>query len=100
MGMSFSDSMLGNNQIKYNHIWNVVQALSDGGGIYTLSKQAGTVIDSNYIHDIQLAPYADPSSMVAVYSNYGSSYISVSNTVWSNVAQGFTNGPPAVGREA
>ena len=31
-GWSFEQSMLGNNQIKFNHIWNVVNALQTEGG--------------------------------------------------------------------
>ncbi len=41
-----------NNIIENNHIHHVMQKLSDGGGIYTLGAQPGTVIRENYIHDV------------------------------------------------
>ncbi|MFC1479087.1 LamG-like jellyroll fold domain-containing protein [Planctomycetota bacterium] len=43
------------NIIEFNHIHHIMQELSDGGGIYTLGSQPGTVIRGNYIHDIPSA---------------------------------------------
>jgi hypothetical protein len=40
-----------NNSIKFNHIYGVMNYLIDGGGIYTLSTQAGTNVSYNVIHD-------------------------------------------------
>jgi len=40
------------NIVERNHIHHVMQKLSDGGGIYTLGRQPGTVLRGNYIHDI------------------------------------------------
>lgn len=41
------------NIIEYNHIFDVMKTLADGGGIYTLGLQPGTVIRKNLIHDIR-----------------------------------------------
>ena len=40
-----------NNRIEFNHIHQMMQQLNDGGGVYTLSRQPGTVIRANHIHD-------------------------------------------------
>lgn len=42
----------GGNLIADNHIYEVMQMLGDGGGIYTLGFQPGSVIRNNEIHDI------------------------------------------------
>ncbi len=41
-----------NNVISFNHISNVTKTLADGGGIYTIGIQQGTLYKGNYIHDI------------------------------------------------
>ncbi len=42
------------NVVSFNHIHHVMQILSDGGGIYTLGYQPGTILESNLIHDVPL----------------------------------------------
>jgi hypothetical protein len=42
------------NLIENNHIHHVLQLLCDGGGIYTLGRQPGTVLAGNHIHDVPL----------------------------------------------
>lgn len=56
VGWSWSPrpTVCGDNQISYNHIHHVMQLLSDGGGIYTLGNQPGTILSHNEIHDIPL----------------------------------------------
>jgi hypothetical protein len=44
----------GGNIVERNHIHHVMQLLSDGGGIYTLGRQPGTVLRRNLIHDVPL----------------------------------------------
>ncbi len=47
-----SDTPCFANRVEGNHIHHVMQKLSDGGGIYTLGKQPGTILKGNVIHDI------------------------------------------------
>ena len=39
--------------VEHNHIHGVMKVLADGGGVYTLGLQPGTVLRSNYIHDVR-----------------------------------------------
>ena len=43
---------------EYNHIHDVMKKLADGGGIYTLGFQPGTVLRGNLIHDVHRSAYA------------------------------------------
>lgn len=49
-----SPSPCGGNIVEGNHIHHVMQLLSDGGGIYTLGRQPGTILRDNLIHDVPL----------------------------------------------
>ncbi len=40
------------NRIEGNHIHHVMQILSDGGGVYTLGRQPGTVLRANLVHNV------------------------------------------------
>ena len=53
------------NQIVYNRIENCMTILADGGAIYTLGEQRGTLIANNYIKD---------SKVVGIYQDEGSAY--------------------------
>jgi hypothetical protein len=44
--------------VEGNHIHHVMQKLADGGGIYTLGYQPGTVFRGNRIHDVPRSRYA------------------------------------------
>ena len=46
------------NTIEYNHIYDVMNRLCDGGCIYTLGFQPGTVIRGNHLHDAHRSRYA------------------------------------------
>jgi len=55
VGWGWTDlpTTLRNNKINYNHIYDVMISLGDGAGIYLLSRQDGTEIVENYIHDVR-----------------------------------------------
>jgi hypothetical protein len=44
--------------VEYNHIYDVMRTLADGGGVYTLGFQPGTVLRGNLIHDVHRSAYA------------------------------------------
>ncbi len=46
------------NVIERNHIHDVMLRMADGGGIYTLGRQPGSVLRKNLIHDIPRHPKA------------------------------------------
>jgi hypothetical protein len=50
------------NIVEANHIHDVMQTLSDGGGIYTLGRQPGTVLRGNAIHGIRRNAGRAPSN--------------------------------------
>jgi hypothetical protein len=62
------------NRIEYNHIHKVMQAGEDGGAIYTLGNQPGTVIRGNHIHDNRGGPGG-------IYLDEGSGYIEVTGNL-------------------
>ena len=66
------------NTVEWNHIYGYAPGvLSDGGGIYTLGLQPGTVIRCNRIHGAVAARYGFHS----IYFDQGSSRITLSNNI-------------------
>ena len=45
-------------RVEYNHIHNVMNKLADGGGIYTLGIQPGTILRGNHIYNAHRSGYA------------------------------------------
>lgn len=72
-----SPTAAGENLIQANHIYQVMQKHDDGGAIYTLGRQPGTVIRENYIHDLVRSPYAGKYPLKGIYLDEGSTEISV-----------------------
>ena len=79
------------NVVEYNHIHDVMGVLADGGCIYTLGLQPGTVLRGNVLHDIHYSPVARQSSR----SNNGIFFDEGSRefTVEGNVIYGAAGGP-------
>lgn len=44
--------------VEYNHIYDVMRVLADGGGVYTLGFQPGTILRGNHIHDVHRSRFA------------------------------------------
>lgn len=87
-GWRETDTALRNNTIRANRIHHVVNLVADGAGVYTLSKQPGTIVAENYIHDIARSPWAGSHLIAALYLDEGSSAITVKNNVLENIPMG------------
>jgi hypothetical protein len=70
-----------NNQFTYNNIHDFCEKLADGGGIYTLSEQAGTKWEYNWFHDGQATGYGG-----AMYPDIGSADMEICDNVCDNIA--------------
>jgi hypothetical protein len=70
-----------NNMLEANHIHDTLEALADGGGIYTLGRQDDSVIRGNYIHDIGRAEGAIGSHNNGIFFDESTSGIQVSRNV-------------------
>ncbi|MFU8806320.1 MAG: right-handed parallel beta-helix repeat-containing protein, partial [Bradymonadaceae bacterium] len=66
-GWTSASTALKDNVVRYNHIHHVMQFHDDGAGIYTLSRQPGTLIERNHVHDIIRSPWADSYEIAALY---------------------------------
>jgi len=64
----------GNNLVADNHVFRVMQRMEDGGAIYTLGNQPGTVIRGNHLHDSKGKPGG-------IYLDEGSGFIEVTSNV-------------------
>ena len=87
-GWTLEETALKNNLIKRNRVHHVMSLLSDGGGIYTLSKQPGTRIAENYIFNIVRSPWAGDFPVSGIYLDEGSSLIKLTNNLLENVPIG------------
>ena len=73
------------NRIQNNHIHHVMQVLSDGGGIYTLGRQPGTVLSGNLIHDVPVnAGRAESNGM---FLDQGTTELVIENNVIHSAAR-------------
>jgi hypothetical protein len=63
------------NQIEFNHIHDLMRVRNDGGAVYTLGRQPGTVVRGNYIHD------SGPGQPGGIYLDEGSAEIEVDDNV-------------------
>jgi hypothetical protein len=78
------DNEARNNTIRYNDVHDVTKLMSDGGGIYTLSRQPGTLIAENYVHDFVRLPTHGAFPIAGIYLDEGSNLITVQDNVIIN----------------
>lgn len=73
------------NQLTGNHIHHIMNVLSDGGGIYMLGLQPGSVISKNLIHDVKInAGRAESNGM---FLDEGSTDLIISGNIIYNIAK-------------
>lgn len=78
-GWSSKGSLSAGFNVRYNHIYNVLNKVSDGGGIYFCGNASGSVVSDNYIHNLKYAVYASGAMLTAVYLDTGTKGVSVYN---------------------
>lgn len=82
----YEDTNTCNNYVANNYIHHCMQeTLDDGGGIYILGRNPGTVIENNRIHDIWPHNGKDGHG---IYLDEGSSYVKVRNNFVSACPNG------------
>jgi hypothetical protein len=69
-----------NNRIEYNHIHGVMSKTDDGGGIYMLGNQPGTIIRGNHIHDCK-NPTSKRGWSQGIYLDEGSGFIEIAGNL-------------------
>ncbi|MDL9977784.1 RICIN domain-containing protein [Microbacterium sp. ASV49] len=84
-GWTYDANALQNNQITDNAVSNVMNALSDGGGIYHLSNDRSTTISGNYVHEVTRGAGSLNSAATGIYLDQGSANMTVTGNVISNV---------------
>jgi hypothetical protein len=68
--------------VQNNHIHHVMTLLADGGGIYTLGFQPGTVLRGNYIHDVTRSKFtAGGAPNNGIFFDEGSKGLRVENNL-------------------
>lgn len=73
------------NTISGNHIHHILNELSDGGGIYNLGLQPGSIISNNLIHDVKLnAGRAESNGM---FLDEGITSVLVEKNIIYNIAR-------------
>jgi hypothetical protein len=71
------------NVIERNHIHDVMRLMADGGGIYTLGFQPGSVIRENAIHGIGRSPHARGAANNGLFMDECSrGFLVEGNVVW------------------
>ena len=74
--------------VECNHVYDVMNRLCDGGCIYTLGFQPGTVIRANHLHDVHRSRYAQGAPNNGMFIDQGSKgYLFERNVIYNTAAQ-------------
>jgi len=72
--------------VEFNHIHDAMTLLADGGGIYSLGLQPGTVLRGNHIHHIRRSPFAGSAPNNGIFFDEGSKdFVVEGNVIHSTV---------------
>jgi len=58
--------------IEYNHVFDVMGEVSDGGALYSLGNQPGTIVRYNHLHDVHRSKYAHAAPNNGIFFDQGS----------------------------
>ncbi|MFH1923664.1 MAG: right-handed parallel beta-helix repeat-containing protein [Planctomycetota bacterium] len=76
------------NVIESNHVYDVMNRLCDGGCIYTLGFQPGTVFRGNHLHDAHRSRYAQGAPNNGMFIDQGSKgYLFEQNVIYNTAAE-------------
>ena len=69
--------------VRYNHVFNVMKEVCDGGAIYSLGYQPGTVLLANHLHDVYRSKYAIAAPNNGIFLDEGSKgYLIEENVIY------------------
>lgn len=76
------------NTVEYNHVYDVMNRLCDGGCIYTLGLQPGTVIRGNHLHDSRRSFFAQGAPNNGMFIDEGSKgFLFEKNVIYNTSAE-------------
>jgi len=76
------------NRVEYNHVYDVMKRLCDGGCIYTLGFQPGTVIRGNHLHDVLRSEFAQGAPNNGMFIDEGSKgFLFHENVIYNTSAE-------------
>ncbi|MFV1966285.1 MAG: right-handed parallel beta-helix repeat-containing protein [Pirellulaceae bacterium] len=76
------------NVIENNHVFDVMNRLCDGGCLYTLGFQPGTVIRGNHFHAAHRGPFAQGAPNNGIFIDQGSKgYLFERNVIYDTAAE-------------
>jgi hypothetical protein len=76
--------------VRHNHVYNVMKEVCDGGAIYSLGYQPGTVLLANHLHDVHRSKYAIAAPNNGVFFDEGSKgYLVEDNVIYRTSGRPF-----------
>lgn len=90
-GWTAQRSLMESNSVTSNRISNVMNLLDDGGGIYTLSAQPGSIIRGNEISNLVRSMFAWVTHIAGLYFDQGSSGFEIKDNILNVHEQMTTN---------